>query len=152
MSPDCQQIHLEDVNFRKVSEATAISNDVESTFTANGQHWSRKTQTKVDLRLLPVLFCLGFIVAIDGTNLGQARVRGLEDDLQMREGDFSVAAMVYYLPCILLAVPSNIILHHCRKPSSFLASAVFLCGMLPPQMLLYYDLNIGQGSPPLEKA
>lgn len=82
----------------------------------------------VDIRIVPVLFCLGLVVSLNGTSLGQARIRGLQQTLRVGGSGFNVAAMVYYVPCVLFAVPSNLALHLCKSPAIFIAPAVFLCG------------------------
>jgi hypothetical protein len=56
-------------------------------------------------------------------NIGNARLQGLEKDLHMdREGPkFNIALFMFFIPYILLEVPSNLVLKRMR-PSIWLSS------------------------------
>nr|POF08164.1 putative transporter [Quercus suber] len=106
-----------------VSIKTPSQSSQESTRTRNERYVLRR----VDWRLLPILFWLGIVASLDAVNIGHARVQGLEHDLHMVGQDFSIAVVVFYIPNILLGVPSNIILSLSR-PSIFLGTLTLLCG------------------------
>lgn len=50
------------------------------------------------------------ICAQDRTNLGNARVAGLQHDLKMNNHQYSVALTVTYVPYIVAEMPSNLLL------------------------------------------
>ncbi|KAL9603434.1 MAG: hypothetical protein Q9219_001121 [cf. Caloplaca sp. 3 TL-2023] len=47
---------------------------------------------------------------LDRINIGNARIEGLEKDLDMAGNDYNIAVQVFFVPYILLEVPSNIVL------------------------------------------
>lgn len=89
----------------------------------------RAIQRRVDLRLLPPLYFLAIVLALDGTNIGVASIEGMLKDLHMHQQDINVAIQVFYIPCVLFAVPANLVLLASR-PRFFLGGAVFLTGLL----------------------
>ena len=54
-----------------------------------------KVLRKVDWRLLPVLSFLYLIAFIDRSNLGNASVAGLTEDLRLTGSQYNIAATVY---------------------------------------------------------
>ncbi|KAJ2912564.1 hypothetical protein MD484_g7862, partial [Candolleomyces efflorescens] len=71
----------------------------------------RRTLRQIDWRMLPLLGFLYAIALIDRTNLGIARIAGMERDLQLHIGErYSIASMIYFPPYIILQIPGNIIL------------------------------------------
>ena len=63
-------------------------------------------------------------------NIGNARLQGLEEDLHMaRDGpDFNIALFMFFIPYILLEVPSNILLMKIR-PTVWLSSIMLGWGV-----------------------
>ena len=101
---------------------------------------------KIDYRLLPVLSWLYLLAFLDRSNLGNARIAGLEEDLELSGGEFNLAATVswksnrvltldlgltvskvFFLTYCLLEIPANIMLKILR-PSRWLAFLVFAWG------------------------
>ncbi|PNS15497.1 hypothetical protein CAC42_756 [Sphaceloma murrayae] len=65
---------------------------------------------KFDRRILPWLFLLWLLAFIDRSNIGNARIDGLATDLKLDGTKFNVALCVFYIPYIIVDVPSNLIL------------------------------------------
>ncbi|KAI1937610.1 hypothetical protein LOZ66_003890 [Ophidiomyces ophidiicola] len=66
---------------------------------------------KIDWRLIPSLSALYTVAIIDRGNISNARIAGMEEDLQLNVGNrFSVALLVFFIPYLLFELPSNIIL------------------------------------------
>lgn len=84
---------------------------------------------KVDWHLLPALCWLTFVTSLTTTNIGLARIEGMERDLDLHNSRFSIAVFVHFIPLVLLDVPANIAFRACR-PSRFLFCAVFILGKL----------------------
>ena len=84
----------------------------------------RKVRLKCDLKLVPMLFFLLLCAFIDRINIGNARIQGLEHDLNMKGHDFNVALFVFFIPYILLEIPSNLVMRKVR-PSVWLSSLIF---------------------------
>ncbi|KAG6902781.1 hypothetical protein C0995_011929 [Termitomyces sp. Mi166 len=73
--------------------------------------FERKTMRKVDLRLLPLLGFLYALALIDRTNLGVARIAGMDRDLGLSVGSrYSIVSSIYFLPYIIFQLPSNLVL------------------------------------------
>jgi hypothetical protein len=84
----------------------------------------RKLVMKIDWRLLPILFLLLMAAFLDRINIGNARIMGLEKDLHMKGNDFNIALFVFFIPYILLEVPSNLLMKRIR-PSMWLSGLIF---------------------------
>jgi MFS family permease len=82
-------------------------------------------QWKCDLHVIPPLFVIFLLAFLDRTNIGNAKVQGLEATLGMSGTDYNIALFVFFIPYILLEVPSNIILKK-MAPSTWL-SVIMVC-------------------------
>jgi len=83
---------------------------------------------KIDLHLmfpLWILFMLGFM---DRINLGNVSVLGIVKDLRLTGNDFNVALQVFFVPYILLEIPSNLMLKK-LSPSLWICTLTFLWGI-----------------------
>ncbi|KIV88517.1 hypothetical protein PV10_08195 [Exophiala mesophila] len=83
----------------------------------------KKLLRKVDLHLVPILSLLFLCAFIDRINIGNARIQGLEADLNMSGQDYNIALFLFFVPYILLEVPCNMMLKKLR-PSAFLATII----------------------------
>jgi hypothetical protein len=73
-------------------------------------HLERRMLRKIDLHLMVplwILFMLGFM---DCINLGNVRVLGILKELHLTGSKFNIALQVFFVPYILLEIPSNIVL------------------------------------------
>ncbi|KAL8688123.1 MAG: hypothetical protein Q9218_005885 [Villophora microphyllina] len=93
--------------------------------------WDLETEKRVlrkcDLHVLPILYTLYMLSYLDRINIGNARIEGLERDLNMAGNDYNIAVQVFFVPYILLEVPSNIILRRIA-PSNWLSLIMFVWG------------------------
>ncbi|KAK0663928.1 putative transporter [Cercophora samala] len=71
---------------------------------------------KFDLHILPWLFGIWLFSFIDRSNIGNARLAGLPEDLGIAGigTQFNLALLVFYIPYILVDVPSNLLLKKFR--------------------------------------
>ncbi|RDB17458.1 hypothetical protein Hypma_001625 [Hypsizygus marmoreus] len=69
-----------------------------------------KVWRKIDLWVLPVVAMFYLLSFLDRTNLGNARVAGLQKDLNMTNKQYSIALTVTYVPYIVAELPSNLLL------------------------------------------
>ncbi|KAI4663787.1 uncharacterized protein J4E78_004205 [Alternaria triticimaculans] len=70
----------------------------------------KRLNRKFDLRILPWLFGIWLFSFIDRSNIGNARIAGLSDELSITTGTrFNIALLVFYIPYILVDVPSNLL-------------------------------------------
>ncbi|KAJ5889602.1 hypothetical protein N7504_010412 [Penicillium tannophilum] len=87
----------------------------------------KKLLRKVDLHVVPALFALFLLAFLDRVNIGNAKIFGLEEELGMTGSQYSIGLMVFFIPYILLEVPSNIMIRKIA-PSTWLCGIMFLWG------------------------
>ncbi|KAI1847785.1 hypothetical protein JX265_009213 [Neoarthrinium moseri] len=70
---------------------------------------------KFDLHIIPWLFGIWLFAFIDRSNIGNARIDGLAEELGIAQGTgYNLALLVFYIPYILVDVPSNWIVKHIK--------------------------------------
>jgi MFS family permease len=75
----------------------------------------RRLNRKFDTKILPFLFGIWLFSFIDRSNIGNARIAGLTTELGIANGTkFNVALLVFYIPYILIDVPSNLLVKKLR--------------------------------------
>jgi hypothetical protein len=89
----------------------------------------RKTITKLDLLLVPSMSILYLLAFLDRTNVGNARVAGLQTDLKISDTQYQTALTVTYVPYILAELPSNLILNRIG-PRVLLPTICILWGLV----------------------
>ncbi|KAI9835629.1 MAG: hypothetical protein M1838_005268 [Thelocarpon superellum] len=82
---------------------------------------------KVDLRLLPTIWLMYLLSYVDRTNIGNAKIAGLQADLRLSSGQYSVSLVVFFITYVVFEVPSNMLLSKSR-PSIYLPVAMCLWG------------------------
>jgi MFS family permease len=113
----------------KVLHQETIAHIKEETEAQLGRLSEKKVLLKTDLHVVPILFLLFLCAFIDRINIGNARIQGLEPDLNMQGSDYNIALFTFFILYILLEVPSNIILKKMR-PSVFLSSIMLGWGIV----------------------
>ena len=73
---------------------------------------NRRITRKFDLHILPFLFLLWLSAFIERSNIGNARIDGLQKDLKLTGNKFNIALTVFYVPYICVDVPSNWVLKY----------------------------------------
>ena len=91
--------------------------------------YEKKLLRKIDFRLLPLLVLCYLLNFLDRSNLAQARLGGLEDDLGMEGTDFNLATSIFFVGYLLMQLPSNLLITR-LKPSIYLGSAVAVWGVV----------------------
>ncbi|TVY78318.1 putative transporter [Lachnellula suecica] len=89
---------------------------------------------KIDLHVVPPLAILFLLAFLDRVNIGNAKIQGMTKELNMEGQDYSIALFIFFIPYILLEVPSNLLLRKI-KPSTWLCGIMFFWGVI----------TIGQG-------
>ena len=84
---------------------------------------------KCDLHILPPISILYMLSFVDRINIGNARIQGLEKDLNMKGQDFNIALCIFFVFYVTCEVPSNLLL---RKfaPSTWLSLIMVCWGMI----------------------
>lgn len=78
------------------------------------QSTHRLINRKFDTHILPWLFGMWLLSFIDRTNIGNAKIDGLVQDLNLQGQKFNIALAIFYVPYICVDVPSNLVLKFCK--------------------------------------
>ncbi|KAG1139166.1 hypothetical protein G6F37_009941 [Rhizopus arrhizus] len=92
-----------------------------------------KLVRKLDRRILPLLCILYLLSYIDRSNIGNAKLGGLEADLNMSKSDYKWSLSIFYFSYVIFDLPSNIIMRRWR-PSYWLGILMFLWGTVATAM------------------
>ncbi|KAJ5749374.1 vitamin H transporter [Penicillium nucicola] len=88
---------------------------------------------KIDLTLLPTIWIMYLLSYMDRTNIGNAKVSGMEIDLNLTSNQYSTALVVFFVGYVIFEVPSNLVLSRSR-PSIFLPAIMVTWGALTCMM------------------
>ncbi|ORY10938.1 major facilitator superfamily domain-containing protein, partial [Clohesyomyces aquaticus] len=100
----------------------------------------KKLVRKVDLFLLPTIWLMYLLSYMDRTNIGNAKIAGMADDLKLSSGDYSVALVVFFVGYVVFEPPSNMILVRTR-PSIYLPILMVTWGALTCCMAAITDFK-----------
>ncbi|KAK9423014.1 putative Major facilitator superfamily domain-containing protein [Seiridium unicorne] len=89
----------------------------------------RKLLLKIDFYVYPILFVIYMLSFLDRINISNARIQGLSEDLDISGNKFNIALFIYFVPYVLLEVPSNMIIRKVR-PSLYLSGLMFSWGIV----------------------
>ncbi|KAG6364180.1 hypothetical protein INS49_005778 [Diaporthe citri] len=77
---------------------------------------------KLDMRIMPKLWCVYFLNYLDRNAIAQARLDGLEDDLKLEGSQYNTCISILFVGYLLMQIPSNMLMSskHVR-PSLYMA-------------------------------
>ena len=130
---------VEETPVEKLSPVSEKFGDAENV--ALSKEAERKIIMKTDLHVLPILFLLFLVSFVDRTNIGNAKILGLTDELHMVGNQYNIAILVFNVPFVLLDVPSNLLLRR-WKPNRMLSIMMFCWGRLSC-FLAFKDAQVG---------
>ncbi|EGX90923.1 MFS transporter, putative [Cordyceps militaris CM01] len=90
----------------------------------------QKIIRKVDVRLVPMLAILYLMSHLDRANIGNAKIEGLTTDLKLGNLQYNIILSLFFIPYILLEIPSNILLKRFRRPSYYIGMLVTVWGVI----------------------
>ncbi|KAG4281252.1 hypothetical protein FPRO06_10157 [Fusarium proliferatum] len=99
---------------------------------ANGEYVpdteeEKKLVRKIDLFILPMMWFMYLMSYMDRTNVGNARIAGMDKDLNLDSNKYSIVLVVFFVGYVVFEVPSNMILTRTR-PSRYLPGIMFVWG------------------------
>lgn len=106
----------------------------------------KKTLRKMDMRLIPMLAILYLLSFLDRSNIGNAKIQGLQTDLNLTGTQYNLCATVFFFTYCLFEIPSNLLLKRFR-PSIWLPSIMIAWGAVMTLMGLvknYHGLLIAR--------
>ncbi|KAJ7770357.1 MFS general substrate transporter, partial [Mycena olivaceomarginata] len=91
----------------------------------------RKLWRKIDLRLMPILSLMYLASFIDrcATVTGNARLQGLEAELELTGNKFNIALTMFFIPYCIFECPSNLVLKR-FLPSRWLPGITVVWGII----------------------
>ncbi|KAL1583532.1 hypothetical protein WHR41_07720 [Cladosporium halotolerans] len=119
----------------KNADHTEIAADMPAVTGAAGwapEHRARVEKSmkrKLDARCS--LFVLIYIMNyLDRNNIAAARLRGLEEDLNLNQSQYQTCLSILYVGYILMQVPSNIFMNRIQRPSLYIGAVMMVWGMV----------------------
>jgi MFS family permease len=88
---------------------------------------------KLDRRLLPPLILLYLLSFLDRSNVANARIEGLEDEIAMTGDEYLTGLTLYFVGYVLFEVPCNIVLKR-WKPQLWLPTLTMVWGVVATLM------------------
>ncbi|MCJ1448383.1 MAG: hypothetical protein MMC23_008898 [Stictis urceolatum] len=88
----------------------------------------RKLLWKLDLKLIPWLSLLYLVSFLDRTNIGNARLAGLETDLKITDSQYLIALTVFFISYSVFEPLTNVMLKR-FKPSIFIPAIMLAWGI-----------------------
>jgi len=98
-----------------------------------GSAEEKKLVRKIDLFLMPMLWIMYILNYIDRTNIGNAKIAGMETDLRLDDTRYAWVLSIFFFGYLICEVPSNMILSRTR-PSIFLPGIMLVWGILSALM------------------
>ncbi|KAF9044938.1 MFS general substrate transporter [Panaeolus papilionaceus] len=89
----------------------------------------RKLWRKIDLRLMPILSLMYLLSFLDRGNIGNARLQGLQTQLDLTGNKYNIALTMYFIPYCLFECPANLVLKRFR-PSKWLPGITVTWGII----------------------
>ncbi|KAK4211314.1 major facilitator superfamily domain-containing protein [Rhypophila decipiens] len=118
-----------------VPSASSDTDDVETSGPINEKALLRK----IDWHLLPAVGILYLLSFLDRSNVGNARVEGLADDLGMTGNQYLTGLTLYFVGYVIFEVPCNIILKR-TTPRFWLPTLTILWGIVATLMGVVHNL------------
>ncbi|KEZ46557.1 Uncharacterized protein SAPIO_CDS0353 [Scedosporium apiospermum] len=98
----------------------------------------KKLMWKVDLWLIPWLSFLYLLSFLDRTNIGNARLAGLEDNLNMKSGDYNNSLTIFFVSYALVEPITNALLKK-LTPRIFFIIVIIAWGTIMTLMSLVHN-------------
>ncbi|KAJ3574208.1 hypothetical protein NPX13_g4437 [Xylaria arbuscula] len=141
---------LGDLPKPELMEIESPNDDNDGLYAGIDRQLSKRLDHKFDRHIIPWVFGIWLFAFIDRSNIGNAKIVGLPDDLGIDTGtSFNVALLVFYIPYILVDVPSNWIVKHVKAGiylpalitawglvSTFVGFTESLAGLIVARLLL----------------
>ncbi|GAW19942.1 hypothetical protein ANO14919_094350 [Xylariales sp. No.14919] len=89
----------------------------------------KKILRKMDIRLIPMLALLYLLSFLDRGNIGNAKIEGLQEDLNMTDDQYNLCLTVFFFAYAAFEVPSNLLLKRLR-PSRWLPTIMVAWGVV----------------------
>ncbi|KAI9676840.1 MAG: hypothetical protein M1817_006679 [Caeruleum heppii] len=89
----------------------------------------KKLVRKLDVHIVPIVILLYLLSFLDRVNIGNARLYGLEDDLNLTSNQFQIATSILFVTYVTFEVPSNLVLKK-FTPSRYISAITTIWGII----------------------
>ncbi|KAJ8119254.1 hypothetical protein ONZ43_g3758 [Nemania bipapillata] len=124
---------VQDADEKRSSLPEAVICEDKSSDSAEPTSWTTAEETvvrrKLDRQLVPMVTILYLLCFLDRINIGNARIQGMTEDLNLIGYRFNIATSIFYVIYLLVEVPSNILLKRIG-PRWYIPSLVFGFGLV----------------------
>ncbi|ODQ58562.1 hypothetical protein WICANDRAFT_105447 [Wickerhamomyces anomalus NRRL Y-366-8] len=114
---------IEDINTSNNSSNESPNNDFSDLN-------ETKLLRKMDLHILPVISVLYLLAYLDRGNIGNAKIEGLPESLNLSSSEYNICLTVFFLTYASFEVPSNMLLKKIGKQSVFLPTIMLCWGIV----------------------
>ncbi|GAP92424.1 putative major facilitator superfamily transporter [Rosellinia necatrix] len=125
MAVDSSKLSHSDSKEAPQSTDDGIAYDGDANFGVDEQ----KLVRKLDWHLIPLVMLLYTFSFLDRVNIGNARLYGLEEDLDLTPNQFQIAVSILFVTYLIFEIPSNLVLKP-FGPQRWLAFIVFTWGII----------------------
>ncbi|OAL56385.1 MFS general substrate transporter [Pyrenochaeta sp. DS3sAY3a] len=91
-------------------ETGSANTQLEAGYVGDDGKVTRAVVFKMDVRILPILALLFLCSFIDRTNVGNAKILGLQADIHINDHQYAIGLCVFYATYIASELPSNLVL------------------------------------------
>ncbi|KAI5925986.1 putative pantothenate transporter [Camillea tinctor] len=130
-SPSPSHVEAAETNEPLVKRESCQETDTEEVDPA----FERKLKWKLDLFILPIISSVYFFAAMGRSDLANAKIAGLTDELRLSPGDYSNAATVFLVAYVLFQLPGTLLVKKLRAPYQF-SGAMITWGFLTTMTVL----------------
>lgn len=68
-----------------------------------------KLLRKLDFRVLPILWVLYLVCFVDRSNIGNAKIQGMDEELDLKGQKYNIAVFVFNIGYLVFGVPLSIV-------------------------------------------
>lgn len=101
----------------------------------NTSELEKRIVRKLDIWMLPQLWILYMFNYLNRNNIAQARLSSLNEDLNLKDGDYQTAVAILTVGYMLAQLPSNMLITRVR-PSIYLPAAAFIWSAISAMTVL----------------
>ncbi|KAF7557258.1 hypothetical protein G7Z17_g820 [Cylindrodendrum hubeiense] len=103
-----------------------------------GSDAEKRLVRKMDLIMMPALWFMYILAYIDRQNIGNAKVAGMDEDLNLSDDQYAMLLSIFFIGYLICEVPSNMILTRSR-PSFYLPGIMIIWGALCAVMSVVHN-------------
>lgn len=109
------------------SQATAMSPALADPATRARVEKSLKRKLDARCGLFVLIYIMNYL---DRNNISAARLKGLQEDLNMDYSQYATCLSILYVGYILMQVPSNIFINRIQRPSLYISVVMLIWGLI----------------------